>query len=124
MLDNKGDTILRDNFRVNNAGGTPLLQTVAATSAIGAYGVTPVVRPSAYTQNYSVATRVLNGYTADPESSPYTGLATGVLGTPYASVDDVNALRAAVENLRAFVENAVQVLNSSIDDDQAQGWKA
>lgn len=47
----------------------------------------------------------LAAYTADDESAAYTGIATGVGGTPYAAVTDLNALRVAYENLRAQVES-------------------
>jgi hypothetical protein len=40
-------------------------------------------------------------YTADDESTAYTGLDNAQTGTPYASLTDLNALRAAYENLRA-----------------------
>jgi hypothetical protein len=40
-------------------------------------------------------------YTADDESAAYTGIDNAQTGTPYASLTDLNALRAAYENLRA-----------------------
>lgn len=47
----------------------------------------------------------LNAYTTDPESTPYTGLATGLGATPYASVVDMNSLRVAYETLRAAFDD-------------------
>lgn len=91
---------------------------------LGFNGATPVVKPGAYTQTYATATRTLAAYVADTETVAYTGLATDEVGTPYASVADLNALRVAYENLRALVENTTQLLNSVIDDAQAYGLLA
>lgn len=92
-------------------------------TGIGFYGVSTVARPSAYTQTYSTADKTLGAYTPDSESGAYTGIDNAQAGAVYATVADLNALRVAYENLRAFVEDAVQMLNASIDDDQAQGLK-
>ena len=43
------------------------------------------------------------------------------VGTVYATVADLNALRVAYENLRAFVEDGIQMLNAVVDDAQAYG---
>jgi Pectate lyase superfamily protein len=93
----------------------------AATKKLGFYGATPVVRPAAYTQTYSTADRTLDAYTSDSEGSAYTGINNLQGGTPYAQVADLNTLRVAYENLRVFTENAVQVLNSLLDDQQSLG---
>lgn len=102
------------------ASGTTLqtLATVAefGPATIGFYGVTPVTRPTAYTQTYSTADRTLGAYTADDESVAYTGAADGE-----AQLADLNALRTAYENLRAFVEDIAQMLNSVTDDLQSVG---
>jgi hypothetical protein len=83
---------------------------------VGFYNVAAVPRPAAYTQTYSTADRTLGAYTADVESTAYTGAADGE-----AKLADLNALRVAVENLRLFVEDAVQQHNSMLDDLQAVG---
>lgn len=44
-------------------------------------------------------------YTADEEGTPYTGIDNLQPGLVYAQAADLNALRAAVENLRVTVEN-------------------
>lgn len=88
----------------------------AATETI-ASGVTG----SAFTQTYSTADRTIGAYTADSESSAYTGIDNAQAGTVYAQLTDLNALRTAYENLRAFTEDAVQALNALIDDAQAFG---
>lgn len=90
-------------------------------TTVGFYGVTPVTRPAAYTQTYSTADRTLSAYTADDESTAYTGVDNAQAGSVYATVADLNALRVAVENLRAFTEDAVGVLNSVVDDLQSLG---
>lgn len=86
---------------------------------IGFRGVTPIVRPTAYTQTYSTATRTHAAYTADPETSAYTGAADGE-----AKLVDLNALRVAYENLRLSHESSKQLLNSVLDDLQSYGLLA
>lgn len=86
---------------------------------IGFFGATPVAKASAYTQTFSTASRTMNAYTSDPESSAYTGINNAQAGTPYAQVVDLNTLRTAYENLRAMTENLQQVVNALIDDHQA-----
>lgn len=93
-------------------------------SRLGFYNATPVVQPSAYTQTYATATRTFSAYTADSESSAYTGIDNAQGGTVYAQVADLNALRVAYENLRAFAENVGKLVNSIIDDTQAIGLSA
>lgn len=90
-------------------------------TTVGFYGVTPVARPSAYTQTFSTASRTVAAYTADAENAAYTGLDNLQAGSPYAKLTDLNALRVAYENLRAHSERTTQVLNAVIDDLQAQG---
>jgi hypothetical protein len=64
-----------------------------ANSNIGFFGTTPAVQ------------QTLNAYTTDSEAIAYTGLATGLGATPYASVTDLNALRVAYQNLRASYDD-------------------
>lgn len=54
---------------------------------------------------------ITTGYTADVESTTYTGLADGEPATPYAKVTDLNALRVAYENLRGLTEKILDRLN-------------
>jgi hypothetical protein len=98
-----------------------LIQSDAAIDGLGFFGVTPVAQPAAYTQTYSTADRTLGAYTADDESVAYTGIDNAQGGTPYAQVTDLNALRTAYENLRAFTEDAVAMLNALVDDHQSLG---
>lgn len=83
------------------------------------YGGAPVAKAAAYTQTYSTADRTLAAYTADNESAAYTGIDNAQAGSVYAQLTDLNALRTAYENLRAFVEDLAQHHNSLLDDMQA-----
>lgn len=74
---------------------------------------------STYTQTYSTADRTISAYTSDPESGAYSGIDNAQVGSVYAQLADLNALRVAYENLRAFVEDVAQALNAVIDDLQA-----
>lgn len=92
---------------------------------VGFYNVAPVARPAAYTQTYATADRTLNAYNADAEGVAYTGDTGGVAtvssAANIAKLADLNALRVAYENLRALTEDTAQMLNSVIDDLQANG---
>lgn len=83
------------------------------------FGQAAVARPAALTQTYSTADRTLSAYTPDSESGAYTGIDNAQAGTPYAQLTDLNALRVAYENLRAFTEDGLQFLNALVDDMQA-----
>lgn len=90
-------------------------------SQLGFYNIGPVTRPTAYTQTYATADKTIGAYTPDSESGAYTGIDNLQVGTVYATVADLNALRVAYETLRAFTEDVAQALNSVIDDGQALG---
>lgn len=85
-------------------------------STVGFYGVAPVARPAALVQTYATADRTLGAYTPDAENVAYTGATDGE-----AKLADLNALRVAVENLRAFAEDLAQHHNALVDDLQLQG---
>lgn len=72
--------------------GSPLAVGVAS-GTIGFFGAT------------AASIQTLNAYTTDPESGAYSGIATGVAGTPYAQLNDLNSLRVAYENLRASYDD-------------------
>lgn len=88
---------------------------------VGFYGVTPVARPTAYTQNYTTTTRTIDAYTTDTESVAYTGIDNAQAGTVYATVADLNALRTAYENLRVSYDNLISAYTQTLDDLQAVG---
>lgn len=79
---------------------------------------------AAYTQTYSTASRTVNAYTSNAQSGAYTGIDNAQLGSVYAALADLNALRVAYETLRASHDNLIQVVNSLIDDAQARGFAA
>jgi hypothetical protein len=106
------DTAERTIFTADASGTAP---------RIGFLGAAAAARAAAYTQTYSTAARTMPAYTTDAESGAYTGIATGVGGTPYAQLTDLNSLRVAYENLRANHDAIIQVINSLIDDLQANG---
>jgi len=85
--------------------------------SLGLFGHAPASKPSAYTQTYSTSVKTLGAYTPDTESGAYTAQTTESI----AKLDDLNALRVAYENLRAFVENIAKVENAVIDDMQSIG---
>ena len=99
--------------------GNVLLQADLAHvgTKAGVYGNAAVNRPAAYTQNYTNTSRTVNAYTADPETSAYTGAADGE-----AKLADLNALRVAYENLRASHDNLMSVFTQVLDDLQLIGW--
>ena len=94
------------------------LATVAefGPAKIGLYGVTPVVRASAYTQTYSTAVRTVPAALTDSTT-----------GTPGTTLNDVGAAfsRSTLNNnfatLNARLLEAMKLINSLIDDSQAIG---
>jgi len=107
------------NVIVGSTTGTKI--GTATTQKLGFWNSTPIVKPTAYTQAYATNTKTLAAYTPTNESSAFSGIASGQGGSPYAQSSDLNNLRAAYENLRAFTENGIQMLNALIDDLQAMG---
>lgn len=89
--------------------------TIAGTLTLG----TPAGGP--FIQTYATADTTLAAWTPDTESVAYTGIATGVGGTPYAQLTDVNALRVAYENLRVAHAELAQFVNALVDVLQARG---
>lgn len=123
-----GDLLLDVGASTGTAGKLKLGATNAAEVWIAAssnklafFGVTAVVRASAYTQTYSTADKTIAAYTADDESVAYTGIDNAQVGSVYAQLSDLNALRTAYENLRGLSEDIAQALNAVIDDLQAYG---
>lgn len=114
-------TIVADgyNFEFGTTNGTKIGDQTTAKLAF--YGSTPVAKPGTMTQTYSTADATLSAYTADNESSAYTGIDNLQVNTPYAQVADLNALRVAYENLRAFTEDLAQFTNSLVDKLQSLG---
>lgn len=133
-LEANGDAHISADKDANGTGGVYLevggATILLATSAqvwiprdlahagvhVGFYGVAPAVRPAALVQTYSTADRTLGAYTPDAENTAYTGATDGE-----AKLADLNALRIAYENLRAFAEDLAQHHNALVDDLQRLG---
>jgi hypothetical protein len=96
---------------VNDATGTHeglRLEGSGTAAMLGFFGTTAVARPSTYTLSGAV-TRTMP---TDP-SSAYTGIASGVAGTPYAQLTDLNTLRTAVSSLVGVVRQILTDLGST-----------
>jgi hypothetical protein len=103
-------------YRIDDVYALRKLRT-HASSRVGFFGVTPVVRQSAYTQTYATAskthpavTSVAVATTAATNSSPY--------GYAQAQAD---AIPVAINANRADILALKQVVNALIDDLQAYG---
>lgn len=83
--------------------------------------IVKLYKTGTYTQTYNTASRTVNAYTPDTESSAYTGIDNLQVGTVYAQVSDLNNLRVAYENLRTSYDNLIQVVTALIDDGQLTG---
>jgi hypothetical protein len=96
-------------------------------TTVGFYGVTPALRPSAYTQTYSTATRTHSAKVG----LALTGIATSTTGTALAEPGAAYAQATMQQNFRRIqdqhnnvvtdVANIAQVLNQVIDDLQLNG---
>jgi hypothetical protein len=87
-------------------------------TTVGFYNVTPVTRPTAYTQTYATATRTHAAATADAVSETAATTSTPWGYTTQAQAD---SLPVEVNDLRDDLLNLKQVVNSIIDDLQAVG---
>lgn len=118
MMFRSAATANNGQFQIRTPGGS-ILFSAAVNNRLGVFGVTPIARTAAYTQTYATVTRTMT-YSSDIENVAYTAATSGV--DPLAKLADLNALRLAYENVRAFSERIAQMLNSVIDDFQAYGW--
>jgi len=116
-LDSGGNITMAEakNIVLGTTTGTKI--ATGEDQKLGFFNVTPVIRPSAFTQTYATADKTFSAYTANDQSAAYTG---SVVDSE-AKLTDINLLRVAYENLRAFTEDMAGVLNSAIDDLQAFG---
>ncbi len=81
---------------------------------LGFFGASPTTRPVTYVNNYTPWNRTEAAYTANSQSTAYTGGLLDLLQA--ARLSDLNQLRVAVENLRVFSESAVQQHNALVND--------
>lgn len=86
----------------------------------GAYSVTPVARPSAFTQTYATATKTHSNPTA---VAVVTTASTSTTPFGYSQVQ-ADAIVTAINALVIDMVNVKSVLNSVIDDLQSEGWLA
>lgn len=114
------DTVAGGKLKLGSANAAEVW-IAASSKKLAFFGVTAVERASAYTQTYSTADKTIAAYTSDPESSVYTGIDNAQVGSVYAQLADLNALRVAYETLRVLSEDVAQALNAVIDDLQAYG---
>jgi hypothetical protein len=104
------------NIVLGTGTGTKIGTSIS--QKLGLWNAAPIARPTGFTQTYATADKTLSAYTANVQSSAYTGAADGE-----AKLADLNSLRGAYENLRAFAEDLAQLVNALIDDDQALGLR-
>ena len=90
--------------------------TIAGT--VGFNGVAAVARPSAYTLTYPTNSRAL---AADAITDPATTAATSVTPFGYSTAAQADAIRAAVIEMHAELNNVRQALRQVIVDLQAYG---
>ncbi len=98
----------REGWRIRGSGTAPM---------IGFYGVTPVVRPTAYTQTYATASRTHS----NPTATTVTVSVTQTTPWGYSAKAEAEAIVTAINALITDVANVKQVLNQAIDDLQANG---
>ena len=122
-----GDVTFADshNLIFNTTNGTQI--GTGGTQKIGFWGVTPVVRPSAFTQTYSTATHTVANLTAAALTDNTGGTANTTLesiGTTYSQ----SAVRNNFADLAAMVNKntadhvvLIRVVTAIIDDLQSMG---
>jgi hypothetical protein len=113
-----GDANIDVTVRGKGTGG---VQVSRAGGKLAFFGAALAARAAALTQTYATADRTLSAYAANAQNVAYTGQDNAQAGTVYAKVADLNTLRTAYENLRAFAEDVAQLLNALVDDLQAYG---
>jgi len=101
------------NIPLDTTTGTKI--GTGTTQKLGFWNATPIVRPSAFTQTYSTATRTHANLTY---SAP---AAYGAGANGYSTAAMASAVHAAVIALAADLTNLKQVVNALIDDHQAIG---
>lgn len=113
--------IMNDGASFASGTSSGLKIGTSAAQRLGFWNATPIPRPGPYTQSYTTSSRNLAAYSTATSATSFTGLSSGQSGVPYAQVADLNSLRIAHENLRAFAENSTQLLNAVINDLKAMG---
>jgi hypothetical protein len=112
---------LNDGADISVGTGSGTRIATSASQKLGFWNAPPIAQPGPYVQSYSTADRAISAYSPSVQSSAFAGLDNSQAGTIYAKLADLNTLRTAYENLRAFTEDVAQALNALIDDLQAMG---
>jgi hypothetical protein len=87
--------LYRDSSGVLRTSGSLTVDSVFkhSGSTLGFFGGTPATK------------QTFAAYTTDAESTAYTGIDNAQVGSVYASVSNLNALRVGYENLRAMCDD-------------------
>jgi hypothetical protein len=108
-------TISANNIITDTSTGMQI--ATGATQKIGFFGVTPVVRPTAFTQTYSTATATHAAVTQLAAPAGGTGATAGA----YSTAANRDLMIASINAARTDIANVKQVLNQVIDQLQALG---
>lgn len=92
-----------------------------SSGKVGFFGVTAVVRPGAYTQTYSTATRTNPAALTDSTTGAASGTLAAITSAANAGSADVGPVKDALASLAAKVKALQELLNALIDDGQALG---
>lgn len=100
--------------------GVPYVRTTTVIKGIKITSTSNgvVTTPTTMVQTYATADPTLSAYTPNSQAAALTTLGAT---TDIASMADLNTLRLAYENLRAFTEDLAKFVNSLTDTLQAQG---
>lgn len=118
-----GTTALNDTITIADAKDVVLNTTTGTkigtgtTQKLGFYNATPVVRPSAYTQTYTTASKTVPNATA---SNPPAG-GTGATAGAYNNATNRDLMITSLTNCITDVDNLRKVVTQLIDDLQALG---
>jgi hypothetical protein len=104
------------NIVLNTTTGTKI--GTATTQKLAFYNSTPIVKPTAYTQTYSTASKTHPNGTS---SAVATTASTTTTPWGYTTQAQADAVPVAINAVRTDLDNLKQLVNSVIDDLQALG---
>lgn len=104
------------NFQIGSTTGTKF--GTATTQKLAFWNATPIVRPSAYTQTYSTASKTVANNTA---VSVDTTAATNIAPYGYTTQAQADAIITAINALLVDMTEVKKNVNAIIDDQQAIG---
>ena len=104
---------------------TKVIRYSAADGTLGFYGVTPVVRPSAYTQTYDTAARTVPAATAAALTvADGAGTNDGTIGAITGDASVIAAVQELSAQITALIADDLalkKVITAIIDDLQSLG---